>query len=558
MIVRRVFIAIFALTVVAPGFAQTAGPTVHPTATRADAEKDPVLSAMLAELERSEAHLQLAGMQKPYFIEYRIDDVTRYEARAAWGALTSEDETRVRVARVTIRVGDYKSDNSSARGEGSVQIAPTDNNAIGLRFALWAATDEAYKNALNAWAQKQADLKSVQTPPQADDFSHQKPTIFLGPDVPLSLDRDDWKQRIVEGSGLCLTDPTAKAYTDQVEVSRGEVEGMVRTEYLVNSEGTVVRASTPEYRAEAVVEGQAPDGMRLERSFPVDSPDAAGLGSADRFHHGVLSILEGLHELQQAPVMGDEYHGPVLFSASAAARSFDQFFAQSVGANRPELGSTARTTGAFATAYQSRVLPDFLKMVDDPTLTEFDGKALLGAYAIDDEGVLAQAVTLVDEGKLVNYLIGREPVKDFPASNGHGRSGPAGAARPMIGVLRIEATGGLSDDDLTKKLVAMGKDEGLDSVYLLQTKGGSEARTIYRIKVADGSRQLVRGARIADFDLRSFRSGTVAAGSDSRVDNMYGPVPTTIIAPALLFDDVTVERTQTRNEKLPYYPPPPQ
>lgn len=555
MIARRRFTAILALVFAAPAFAQSAA---QPTATRADAEKDPVLSAMLAELERSEAHLQLTGMQKPYFVEYRVDDVTHYVASAAWGALTGEDETHARIARVTIRVGDYKSDNSSARGEGSVAIATIDNNAMGLRFALWTATDEAYKNALNAWAQKQADLKAVQTPPQADDFSQQKPTIFLGTVVPLTLDRDDWKQRIVEGSGLCLTDPTAKAYADEVEVSRGEVEGMVRTEYLVNSEGTIVRSSTPEYRAEVVVEGQAPDGMRVERSFPVSGRDAAGLGSADRFHHGVLSILDGLHALEQAPVMGDEYHGPVLFSASAAARSFDQFFAQSVAANRPQLGSTSRTTGSFATAYQSRVLPDFLKMVDDPALTEFDGRELLGAYAIDDEGVPAQAVTLVDQGKLVSYLIGREPVKDFPASNGHGRAAPAGPARPAIGVLRIEATGGLSDDDLTNKLIALGKDQGLDSVYLLQTRGGSEARTIYRIKVADGSRQLVRGARTADFDLRSFRSGIVAAGADAHVDNMYGPVPETIIAPALLFDDVTVERTQTRNEKLPYYPPPPQ
>jgi len=555
---RRVLPLILAFVAAAPVFAQNAAQPAQPAATRADAEHDPVLRAMLAELERSEAHLQLPAMQKPYFIEYRIDDVTHYAASAAWGALTGEDETHARIARVTIRVGDYKSDSSSARGDGSVEITSIDDSPMGIRFALWSATDEAYKAALNAWAQKQADLKTVQTPPQADDFSHQKPTIYLGPVIPLSLDRDEWKQHIVEGSGLCLTDPTAKAYANEVEESRGEVEGMVRTEYLVNSEGTIVRTSTPEYRAEVAVEGQAPDGMRLERSLSVDGRDAAGLGSADRFHHGVLSILEGLHALEQAPVMGDEYNGPVLFSASAAARSFDQLFAHSVTANRPELGSTSRTTGSFATAYQTRVLPEFLKMVDDPALTEFDGRELLGAYAVDDEGVPAQAVTLVDQGKLVNYLIGREPVKDIPASNGHGRAAPAGPARPTIGVLQIQATSGLSEDDLTKKLIAMGKDQGLDSVYLLQTKGGSEARTIYRVKVADGSRQLVRGARTADFDLRSFRSGIVAAGTDAHVDNIYGAVPTTIIAPALLFDDVTVERTQTRNEKLPYYPPPPQ
>ena len=92
-------------------------------------------------------------------------------------------------------------------------------------------------------------------------------------------------------------------------------------------------------------------------------------------------------------------------------------------ATRPKLGTEARTNGPFASSYQARVLPEFLDVVDDPGLKSYDGKGLVGAYAIDDEGVPAQAVTLVTAGKLENYLIGREPVKDFPQSNGHGRRG---------------------------------------------------------------------------------------------------------------------------------------
>jgi hypothetical protein len=48
-----------------------------------------------------------------------------------------------------------------------------------------AATDQAYKSALAAYAQKQAALKQVQTPPQADDFSQEKPVISLA--EPLKL-----------------------------------------------------------------------------------------------------------------------------------------------------------------------------------------------------------------------------------------------------------------------------------------------------------------------------------------------------------------------------------
>jgi TldD protein len=54
----------------------------------------------------------------------------------------------------------------------------------------------------------------------------------------------------------------------------------------------------------------------------------------------------------------------------------------------------------------------------------------LGAYDVDDEGVPAQAVKLVVAGRLENYLIGREPVRDFPQSNGHGRAGITEPPRP--------------------------------------------------------------------------------------------------------------------------------
>jgi TldD protein len=547
---RRLLPCLLAAAVSVPLAAQTAP-------TRADAEKDPVLQAMLAELDRSQQHLQLQGFDKPYFIEYRIDDVEVYEATAEYGALTGERAGHSRVARVTVRVGDYKSDNSSPRGEGSLQIVTEENDPVAIRYALWAATDSAYKQALDAWAAKQAELKSVQTPPQADDFSHQKPAIDLEPVVALSLDREAWKRNIVEGSGLFASDPSAKSFADQVEVSNGSVEARVRTEYLVNTEGTIVRSSAPEYRAEVALETQAPDGMRLERSYPVTSTSGDGLGTADEFHHGVLEALDGLRKLHDAPVVTDEYHGPVLFSGNAAARSFDEYFARALAASRPQLGSTARTTGPFASSYNTRVLPDFMKIVDDPSLAEFNGKALLGAYKVDDEGVAAESVTLVDAGKLAGYLLAREPIKDFPASNGHGRAAAAQPARSSIGVLHVEASGGLSEDDLVQKLIGMGKDQGLESVYLLQSKSSqTEPRLLYRIKVADGSRELVRGARLADVDLRSFRSDIVAVGSDAYVYNIFGEVPETIIAPPLLFDDVTVKHGEERNEKLPYYPPP--
>jgi len=527
------------------------------SANPADAQKDPVLQAMLAELDRSKQQLQLQGFEKPYFIEYRIDDIGEYEATAGYGALVGERDLHRRIVRVTVRAGDYKIDSSGERGEGSLQIATVDDDPMALRYALWSATDAAYKTALGNLTAKQAALKSVQTPPQADDFSQEKPVVSLAPVARSELDRAAWKQRVVEATGLYRTDDSVKSFAPEIETSEGSVQSRTRTQYLVNSEGTIVRKSTVEYHAEVLAQVQAPDGMRLERSYGVSGLTPADLGSAEKFHNGALHILAGLHKLRTAPVMGDEYHGPVLFAGNASARTFDDLFAHAVAAHRPQLGSTARTVGPFASSYKTRVLPDFIKIVDDPGITEFDGKPLLGAYTIDDEGVPAQSVTLVDSGKLVSYLTGREPIRDFPDSNGHARAATAQPAYPRIGVLHVEATETLPEADLEKKLISMGKDQGLDAVYLVETVGGSSRpRIIYRIKVADGSRELVRGAQLEDVNLRLLRSGILAAGSDPYIFNTFGDIPSTVIAPPLLFDDVTVKRTEQRNDKLPYYPPP--
>jgi predicted Zn-dependent protease len=261
--------------------------------------------------------------------------------------------------------------------------------------------------------------------------------------------------------------------------------------------------------------------------------------------------------LRKAPLVAEEeYHGPVLLSADAGADTLRALLSSGVTATRPKLGTQARTNGPFASSLHARVLPEFLDVVDDPLLKTYDGKGLLGAYAIDDEGVAAQTVNLVTDGKLGNYLIGREPVRDFPQSNGHGRGGVTSAPHPAIGVLKVTAKDGVPDKSLDKMLVDLGKKQGLDSVYFVQTMGGElTPRLLYRV-TADGKRELVRGAELDELDQRALRSSLVAAGKDLFIANSFGDVPETVLAPALLLSDVTVRRANEKNEKLPFYPPP--
>ena len=524
--------------------------------TRADAEKDPVLKAMLTELDRSMSQLQLPGFAKPFFIQYRIEQVDDFQTKAEFGASEGAGRVRQRVARVTVHVGDYKTDSSGGRGDGSIELAPQDDDPIALRSALWQATDLAYKNALSAYAQKQAELKQVQTPPQADDFSQEKPIVSLAAPVALQLDEGAWTTRVAGLSGLYRTDPTVSATQRDVEYAEASFRARATTTWIATSEGAIVRKSGAQYEETFAAGTQAADGMSIDRSYSSTGTSVADLDAEAVFNKHAVDEIQSLAELRKAPLVEEEYHGPLLMSADAATDTLRSLLAGAVTATRPALGTEARTNGSFASSYHARVLPDFMSVIDDPGVKTFEGKGLIGAYDVDDEGVTAQAVKLVDAGRLDNYLIGRQPVRDFPQSNGHARAGVAGPARPSIGVLKIVADNGLTDGELNQKLLELAKDRGLKSVYFVQTMGGPRTpRLLYRIS-PDGNRQLVRGAVLDDVDERALRSSVEAAGKDLFVANYYGDVPTTVMAPALLFDDATVRRANAKNEKLPFYPPP--
>lgn len=523
----------------------------------AGSPEDPLLAAMKAELARESTQLVLPGMQRPYFIEYRLEDIHTYDLAANYGALTGENESRQRVVRVEVRIGNYVTDSSSSRGNGSLALAPGDDDPAALRNALWTATDEAYKAALRAYAAKQASLKQFQNAPTANDFSPAKAVTLLAPTATMQLDRGEWKRRVIAASGLFRTDVSVQSFAADVQYSSATLNAIAVNRYTVNTDGTAVRHGYTAYQEAISVGGQAPDGMQVGRNNGTTAATAAGLEDWASLRKRTLDDLRSFEELRQAPVVdAEDYHGPVLFSGDAAADVVNRLFLPNIEAERPEMGTSARTQGAYQSSYRSPVLPNFISVVDDPTLHTFGGQQLVGAYDVDDEGETAKAVMVVDRGKLVNYLVGRQPVKDFPESNGHGRATLGGPPRPRAGVLVLKSTESLSLDQMRAKLLALAREQNRD-VYEVATLGGGELtpRLLYRVS-PQGSRTLVRGAVFDELDQRSLRSEMLAAGGDPYIAQQMTPIPETTITPALLFADIAVKRGTQQQEKLPYYAPP--
>ena len=526
----------------------TDGPTAS---AHAAAKGDALFEALLAELDRSKAQLKMDQVQAPYYIEYRVSDVDDFNAEAAFGALRESQRSHVRVLRVVVRIGDYKQDSFYGQGMGTASILPLDDDAIALRRQIWLLTDEAYKSAADAYAEKLSALKQFTADPNpVDDFAPAPVVSSVGPTVALKVDEGAWNKTLEDASNLF------REYPDVQSVSASARFSSVN-EYFVNSEGTIVRDGKS--TATVMLNGatQAEDGMRLSRNPFWTEERAEELPTRDALLKETKKVLDTLTALRKAPIVEESYRGPVLFAPDAA----DDVFAGLIGGNvlgrKPPLGRPNRTTGTFATSYKTRVLPKFVSVVDDPTIREFQGKNLVGSYGVDDEGVKAQAVTLVDAGMLQNYLVGRQPIRDFSTSNGHGRAGPGTAPQPAVGTLILKSSEPESPADLKQKIMQMASEESKPYAYRVDTLGpGNSPRLLYRVYASDGHEELVRGAVFNELDVRSLRNDLVAVGNDPLVSNRMGGVGQTIICPSLLFDELEVKRADTTKEKLPEYPAP--
>jgi TldD protein len=526
------------------------------SARAADATSgDVVLRALREEMARSKSDLKLENVQAPYYIEYRVSEIDQFEASAVFGALRSQQNNHARLLRVVVRVGDYKQDSFFGTGEGTVDLVSSDDDVFAIRHRIWLATDRAYKAASEALSAKQAALKQLKVDEPVDDFAKASPLEAVEPlarfsPTDLTTGFAPWLHLLEEASAQYRSDKELENFESALRFT-------VENRYFLNSEGTVARSGHAHYRISIAGSTQASDGMLLQRSHADQGNNLKELPTREQFLKTTARILETLKLLRDAPVVDEEYRGPVLFSNDAAATVVTEMVEPNVLGKKPQLGENARTTGKWSSSYKSRVLPDFINVFDDPTISTISGQPLFGNYTLDDEGVKAQRVSVIEKGQLVSYLIGRQPIRDFPVSNGHGRAAATAAPAPHPGNLILQSTDPQPDAGLKAKLIELCKNRDLPYGLYVETMGPKlDPRLLYRIWAKDGHEELLRGGVFEDLDVRSLRGNLIAAGTAPAVEDRSEPVWFSVASPALLFDELQVKRSQASKQKLPEYAAP--
>jgi PmbA/TldA metallopeptidase C-terminal domain len=579
--------------------------SVAPTARAQDQSRDQaVVRAVRDEMVRTMKELRLAKADTAYFVAYTITDNDYVVASARFGRLMGAGSGRSRSLRVEVRVGDYTFDNTnfaampSLTGAGmrtfiGITELPLDDDYLEIRRQIWLATDGAYKQAVEGITGKRATLLNRARTDTLADFLRAEVTKTTDDMAPIQLDRAAAEALVRDLSRGGLS-PTI--YTSSVSMS-----AYTTRTYYVNSEGTSWAKTRPLLTMSAIAATQAADGMPLGNSFRISTRSMSGLPSRDQLAGRINEMFASLDSVRNAPLV-DRYNGPVLFEGRAAAEIFSSQFAPAFIASRKPLSANAMMdqmsamlgrstqTSSLAEKLGARVLPDFIDVVDDPTLTERDHAAMLGGYKVDDQGVPARPTHLVDNGILKTFLSGRTPVEGVKHSTGNYREGSVAPSN-----LIVQSQNGLSAAALHERLLALAKARGLPFAIIVRAVGdatdsddpmaafnammatmrpggaapkGMNVLRAYRI-FADGHEETVRGAEVMGLGTDAFKSivavsasmnvmhGSGAAGIAAIIASRgAGSALSTFVVPSLLFDELTIIRRTDDLPKPPFSAPP--
>lgn len=567
-------VAAFALLAILPATARLAhaAPPPTPPPDTSTAKRSPLLAAMQLELDRS---FKVLNAQDPpaYYLGYTVTDTNRVNVSGSNGALLSSDENRNRFLEVAVRTGSYDLDNTHKVGTrqeqrgGSATPAPIDDDTEVLRRAIWLETDKQYRAAAEALIKIKTgkEVKVETAEGAAPDFTHEQPHTDIGPEVSIKVDRKPWEEKV-------------RMYTKEFRSSPAVINSIVtftaqaQNAYQITSEGTQLQYGQIRYRLELFIQGKAPDGMDLERYYnfdwvkPSDAPDDKAVLAAG------ATLRKELEGLVAAP-LNEPSVTPALLTGRAAAVFFHEVFGHRAEGHRQKDASEGQT---FAKKVDQPILPDFLTIIDDPTMPKLGKEDLLGFYEYDDEGVKAHRVMMVDHGVLKNFEMSRSPLVGFPHSNGHGRRQLGAFPVSRQGNLIVESSKTLTDAQLRAKLIELTKQQNKPYGLLIDDIAGGFTFTgrgqpqafqvqplvVYKVFADGRPDELVRGVDIVGTPLASLTK-IVATGDKQEVFNGYcgaesGSVPVSAAAPAILTSELEVQKKESSTDRPPILPSPAQ
>ncbi len=539
----------------------------------AAAQSPALLDIMSRELNRNFSALKEKGDPPPYFVSYEITEEEHRSVSASLGAIDFSGGSKSRVLDVSVRVGSPKLDNyhhvRGGRGGGAPQftagaMVTFEDNPNSINRRLWLETDRAYRTAAERLIQIKTNSQ-VRTAEQdtSDDFSSEPPSVAQEPAPKLKFDAASWEERARKLSARFGNYPN-------VLTSHISITAETDTRYFVNTEGSRVEHGRGYARVFLTASSRAADGTDVASFDSFEAEDAAGLPDDKKISAAIDRLANDVTNLLKAPE-AEPFIGPAILSGRAAGVFFHEIFGHRVEGHRQKDENEGQT---FTKSVGTKVLPDFLSVLFDPTKHSINGEDLYGWFDYDDEGVKARPVLAVENGVLKTFLMSRSPIQGVDHSNGHGRRQPGLEPVSRQSNLIVESSKAVPEATLRQMLIAeikrQNKPYGLffrdiTSGFTTTQRAGMQAFKVipvivYRVYPDGRPDELVRGADIVGTPLASF-SKILATGDKPEVFNGYcgaesGSVPVSAVSPSILVSEIEIEKKAKSNNRPPLLPEP--
>ena len=535
-------------------------------AATAFAQTPPLLKILTEELDRNFRILKEKSDPAPYFLAYSVTEHETYAISGTLGILSSQTEGASRSLDITLRVGSPKLDNyHRVPGERQRPQFTTGARVVledlpeAIKRRLWLETDGVYRSA----SQRLTEIKTnsqvkVTAEDNSDDFSPIQPARATENVPKLKFEEKEWAEKIRKWSTVFKRHPDILA-SSVIVLAQREVKT------FVSSEGSALQHGRTFARILISARAKSPDGMDLSTSETLEAEDPAKLPKEDKVMAAVTRVINDLQGLLKAPEV-EPLVGPAILSGSAAGVFFHEIFGHRIEGHRQKDESEGQT---FTKSVGTKVLPDFLSVIFDPTRHSFGGTDLNGWFSFDDEGVPAQRVAVVESGVLKTFLLTRSPIEGFPKSNGHGRRQAGLEVVSRQSNLMVESSKVVSGKRLREMLIEEVKKqnkpygfyfEHVTGGFTTTGRRGTQAFTVmplvvYRVYPDGRPDELVRGVDIVGTPLASFAK-ILATSDRPEIFNGYcgaesGSVPVSAVSPALLVSEIEIQKKDRGRDKPP-------
>jgi hypothetical protein len=520
------------------------------------AQDNAIISAIKSEVDRNMAQLKIDKLKPPFFINYTVVELKQLYVSASVGSISQSMETSQRVGLSNLLVGDYDRNNSNFRQNYMPRNVVIENDAKGIATAVWEDLDRTYKNAAENYEAKVAVIEQQNMEEEElnlPDLEKTTPVTVIIEPPKMNIDKVYWENFAKKSSEILKKYP--EILNSSVNVN---VLDQVINSY--NTENTKLVIPDPYYSVNISLYTITNDGQELSDELFIEYGSFEQMPSLQAFIDTCENFIKYFIELKNAPIITEAYTGPVLFEGMAVAEALQKYFFQStlLASRKPVGGGGGNNTEMMK---DKKLISRSLTIKSLSGTETYKGKKLDGYYPVDAEGVAPdKELVLVENGVLKNMLNGRTPTKKFRHSNGHQRMN-LNYMNPRTGPGNVLLTSNdtYSSGELKAKLLSAAKEEDLDYAYIVRRYRGNGPLSIYRIYVADGREELLRGAILPDFNIRSYKRMLGASNNEFFYNtHTFGNFSTYIVPEALLFEELEVSRNNNITFKKPFIVPQPE